>query len=80
MNIIKKWQEARQKAKKEKAQNAAWLELSNLYLDIEAGRELLNRRRYCELDTLLSRAYDRDDAMRGWWWQEFSKLPNWLNV
>ena len=81
-NPIKEMVRQRREKARTKAGNEAWLNLSNLYLDIEAGRELLNRHRYNQLNNLLNTAYPPNDMdpMRDWWWKEFSRLPNWLNV
>lgn len=81
-NPIKEMIRQRRAKVKAKAGNDAWLELSNLYLNIETGRVILNRHVYCQLNDLLNVAYPPNemDAMRDWWWHEFSRLPNWLNV
>ena len=77
INLIKDYKENKLKDKQVKA----WLGLSNLYLEIEAGRILLNRHWYNQLNDYLDSAYDHsDDMIRTWWMHEFWKLPYWNNV
>ena len=62
-------------------QDVAWIELSNLYLEIEAKRIVLNRYQYLRLNELVDQAYPKgDEAIREWWYEEFYKLPGWRNV
>ena len=81
-NPIKEMLRKRTEKAQAKAGNEAWISLSNLYLDIQAGRVFLNRHAYCQLNDLVNIAYPPNDTdtMREWWWKEFSRLPNWLNV
>ena len=60
----------------------AYINLNNLYLEIERGDKNLNRRQYNLLNEYLNGTYPPNemDPMRDWWWKEFQKLPNWLNV
>lgn len=61
-------------------QDAAYIELNNLYLGIEAGKRNMSVAAGNQLRTLVGQAYEKDDPMIDWWLHEFSKLPGWLNV
>jgi len=71
---------ALEEAIKDYEAEVAYLNLNNLYLDIQAGRVKLTRKEYNRLDSLLGQVYSHTDPMHDWWWREFQKLPNWLNV
>ena len=58
----------------------AYLELNDLYLDIQRGEVKLTHRGYNELQDLLHTFCPQGDSMHDWWWSEFQKLPGWLNV
>ena len=62
-----------------KAENA-YLELNDLYLDIQAGKVKLTRKVYNQLQDLLQSFEHHGSSMYEWWWKEFARLPGWLNV
>jgi predicted nucleic acid-binding protein len=64
----------------ETQKNIAYLQLNDLYLSIERHEIKLTRKEYHQLNDLLNKVYDRKDSMYDWWYSEFKKLPNWLNV
>ena len=65
----------------ERKADEAYLNLNNLYLDIQAGNTKLTRTIYNRLqDLMFDVCPDPTDTMRKWWWAEFQKLPGWLNV
>lgn len=61
-----------------------YIELNNLYLDIERGDRMLTRAERIRLDFLLCCCYPNgatvNKTMHDWWQDEFHKLPNWLAV
>jgi len=58
----------------------AYMNLNDLYLDIQAGRVKLTRRVYNQLQDLLNRFETHGSMMHEWWWKEFQRLPGWLDV
>lgn len=68
------------KQEERRLQNAAYIQLNNLYLSIERGCEKLTITLANKLRILVDSAYDRDDPMRDWWMSEFTELPRWFDV
>jgi hypothetical protein len=77
---FEQWERQEEKRLAKVSQNAAYVELNNLYLAIERGYSKLTVWKSNQLRTLVSAAYDIDDQMRDWWMGEFLTLPNWANV
>ena len=80
--IWKQWeiQEQKRFAKETLAkQLQAYIELNNLYLNIESGKAKMSITNGNILRTLVSQAYFLHDPMITWWGEEFEKLPNWFN-
>lgn len=61
-------------------QDAAYIELNNLYLAIERGIARCSVYNANKLRCLVSQAYDQTDPMRDYWAAEFVKLPRWNDV
>lgn len=60
----------------------SYIDLNNLYLDIQAGRKRLSITTSNTLRVLVSQAYDPkpgNDFIREWWSREFEKLKGWFN-
>lgn len=54
--------------------------MNNLYLEIERGDVKMSLHFRLSLEQLLVMAYpEHDEPMRDWWFEEFQKLPNWLD-
>jgi len=70
-----------QQAKVEKVtfQDMCYIELNNLFLDVERGKVKMSVHVGNTLRTLVGMAYDQNDSMIDWWMAEFMKLPNWLD-
>jgi len=65
-------------------ENAAYIRLNNLYLDIQAGRKALTITTANELSCLVLIAYPGfvgfNTRLQDWWQGEFEKLPGWFDV
>lgn len=60
--------------------NKAYVELNNLFLNIERGYIKLTIHTMNQLRLLLEKAYNPGDVMIGYWEQEFQKLPDWNKI
>jgi hypothetical protein len=60
-------------------QDAAWAELSSLFVKVESKSVKMSVNTGVTLRTLVTQAYDANDSMVNWWAKEFMKLPGWLN-
>ena len=58
----------------------AYIELNNLYLDIQRGVVKLTKTVYFKLNDLLNSFEKHGSQMYDWWIHEFWKLPGWLDV
>jgi len=65
-------------------ENAAYIRLNNLYLNIQAGRQALTITTANELRCLAVIAYPGvslfNNLLQDWWAGEFEKLPGWFDV
>jgi len=69
---------ARVQEMRKQLQQAAYIELNNLYLSVERGETPMSITVSNQLRTLVGRAYDQDDDMsRNYWNRELQALPNW---
>jgi hypothetical protein len=62
------------------AQEKSYLDLNDLYLDIQRGDIRLTRKVYDKLYALLWGFEKYGSSMFNWWESEFRRLPGWLNV
>ena len=62
------------------ANEKSYLNLNDLYLNIQSGKTKLNKSVYYKLYDYLFGFESRDSSMFTWWESEFRKLPDWLNV
>lgn len=78
-NIWKQWD----KQEQVRAENRAFVELNNLFLQVERGSVLLTITLGNKLRILLSEVYPNRCAEQvaiDYWMSEFAQLPNWNNV
>ncbi len=61
-------------------EEAAYIELNNLYLALESGKEKMSITNRNKLEVLLDEAYpDHCETLINWWYEEFYKLPDFFN-
>lgn len=58
----------------------AYIQLNNLYLQIESGQKRITTARAKQLRKLANMAYEPGDELIEWWGLEFQKLPGWFRV
>jgi len=64
----------------QRIENLRFVELNNLYLQIERGQIVLTITNANRLRVLAGQIWAQDDPMLDYWMTEFQKLPNWLEV
>lgn len=78
--FIRESEHARQ-AEIERQANLAYIELNNLYLQIQSGKKRLTITTANTLRVLVGKAYPSGDSiLTNWWNEQFQRLPNWNNV
>jgi hypothetical protein len=65
---------------KEYDERQAYIELNNLYLQVQRGEKRITTKMARRMRQLVMKVYPKDDMMQNWWFAELQKLPRWFHV
>ena len=65
---------------KKREADLAYIELNNLYLQVERGEKRLSIKIKNDMLFLIPAAYSGDDKLQTWWLEECYRLPRWHSI